>query len=227
MDNVVDAVYTTVASGATDLSATVLAGQTSQAGVTFSFRVEAVDGNGNRDLTNTSRIVLDPPPGGGFTFSLTNFGVPITEADLASGAVTLYGRGTKAGIWQITVRDKVPVLSSRSIRHNDSSERYGELVRRRRAGQCDRGRRFLRLGGGEGPFRQQGHHRGIYDQLQGRSGRGQLQCRIGNALGVEREPRQRIVHGKRLPVHRRGADPRRGDERRESGQGLQRRRDRR
>jgi hypothetical protein len=110
--NVVDAVYTAVASGATDLSATVLAGQTSQAGVSFTFRVEAVDGNGNRDLTNTSRIVLDPPPGGGFTFSLTNFGAPVTEADLASGAVTLYGRGTKTGSWQIAVRDKVPVLSS-------------------------------------------------------------------------------------------------------------------
>ncbi|MFA4948721.1 MAG: Ig-like domain-containing protein, partial [Candidatus Krumholzibacteriia bacterium] len=110
--NVVDAVYTTVASGATDLSATVLAGQTSQAGVSFTFRVEAVDGNGNRDLTNTSRIVLDPPLGGGFTFSLTNFGASVTEADLASGAVTLYGRGTMTGAWQISVRDKVPVLSS-------------------------------------------------------------------------------------------------------------------
>ncbi|MCX5752559.1 MAG: Ig-like domain-containing protein [Candidatus Krumholzibacteria bacterium] len=110
--SVADVTYTSVASGATDLSATVLAGQTSQAGVSFTFRVEAVDGNGNRDLTNTSRIVLDPPSGGGFTFSLTDFGAPITEADLASGAVTLYGRGTKTGEdWQITVRDKAAVLS--------------------------------------------------------------------------------------------------------------------
>jgi hypothetical protein len=109
--SVADVAYTTVASGATDLAATVLTGQISRAGATFSFRVEAVDGNGNRDLTNASRIVLEPPVGGGFTFSLTDFGAPITEADLASGAVTLYGRGSKTGTWQIPVRDKVSALS--------------------------------------------------------------------------------------------------------------------
>ena len=109
--SVADVTYTSVASGATDLAVTVLAGQTSQAGVTFSFRVEAVDGNGNRDLTNTSRIVLDPPVAAGFTFSLSDFGAAVTEADLANGAITLYGMGTKQGTWQIPVRDKVSILS--------------------------------------------------------------------------------------------------------------------
>jgi hypothetical protein len=109
-DNVADVTYSSVASGATDLRATVLTGQTSQAGAAFSFIVEAVDGNGNRDLTNASRIVLDPAGGAGFTFSLTNFGATITEADLASGAVTLYGRGTNPGSWRTNVNDKASVL---------------------------------------------------------------------------------------------------------------------
>jgi hypothetical protein len=130
--SVVDAVYTTVASGATDLKVTVLAGQTSQAGVSFSFRVEAVDGNGNRDLTNTSRIVLDPPPGGGFTFSLTDFGASVTEADLSAGAVTLYGRGTKTGVWQIPVSDKALFLSPAqfgvTIVANDTVSSYAVIA---------------------------------------------------------------------------------------------------
>ncbi len=130
--NVVDAVYTTVASGATDLSATVVSGRTSQAGVSFMFRVEAVDGNGNRDLTNTSRVILEPPPGGGFTFSLTDFGAPVTQADLAAGAVTLYGRGTKTGVWQISVRDNATILSPDqfdvTIAPNDTVSSYAVIA---------------------------------------------------------------------------------------------------
>ncbi|MGD1047974.1 MAG: Ig-like domain-containing protein, partial [Candidatus Krumholzibacteriaceae bacterium] len=110
VENVADVTYTSVASGATDLRATVLTGQTSQAGATFSFMVEAVDGNGNRDLTNASRIVLNPQTGSGFTFSLTNFGAGVTEANLASGVITLYGRGTKTGGWRTDVNDKASVL---------------------------------------------------------------------------------------------------------------------
>ena len=109
--DVVDAVYSTVSSGATDLRATLLSGPTSQAGVTFSFLVEAVDGNGNRDLSNTSHIVLEPPPGGGFVFSLVDFGAPATEADLSAGAVVIYGRGTQAGAWQIAARDAAEFLA--------------------------------------------------------------------------------------------------------------------
>ncbi len=127
-ENVADVTYSSVASGATDLAATVISGQTSQAGVTFSFRIEAVDGNGNRDLTNASRIVLEPPVAGGFTFSLTNFGAPVAEADLAGGVVTLYGRGSKQGIWPIQVRDKVEALSpdqfSITIVPNDTVSSY-------------------------------------------------------------------------------------------------------
>jgi hypothetical protein len=109
--SVADVTYTTVASGATDLRSTVLSGATSQAGVTFSFRVEAVDGNGNRDLTSTNRVAIDPPVGGGFTYSLTDFGAPVTEADLVAGAVTLYGRGSSVGVWQTQVRDETGPLS--------------------------------------------------------------------------------------------------------------------
>jgi len=110
-ESVADVVYTSAASGATDLRATVLAGATSQAGVSFSVRIEAVDGNGNRDTGNASHIVLAPPAPGGFTFSLTDFGAPITEANLSAGTIVLYGRGSKAGVWQIDLSASAPVLS--------------------------------------------------------------------------------------------------------------------
>ncbi len=113
--SVVDAVYSSVSSGATDLRATVLAGATSQAGITFSFVVEAVDGNGNRDLANSSRILLQASVDGGFSFSLSDFGATITEADLASGAVIIYGRGTRAGSWQIDALDEAAVLAPAQI----------------------------------------------------------------------------------------------------------------
>jgi len=106
-----DVIYTSVASGATDLRVTVLSGGTSKAGETFAFLVEAVDGNGNLDETNTSHIVLSPPPAGGFTFSLSDFGTEVTEADLSGGDLTLYGRGTTTGSWDIDVEDGAAVLS--------------------------------------------------------------------------------------------------------------------
>ncbi|MDD4857203.1 MAG: hypothetical protein PHD74_03755, partial [Candidatus Krumholzibacteria bacterium] len=127
-DNVADVVYTSVASGATDLSATVLTGQSSQAGATFSFRVEAVDGNGNRDLTNASRIVLEPPGLGGFSFSLSDFGAAITEANLVNGTAIIYGKGTKPGSWDIEIRDEAALLSpdqfSVTIAANDTVSSY-------------------------------------------------------------------------------------------------------
>ncbi len=98
-------IYTSsAAGGATELRAVVLSGSTSQAGETFSFRIDAVDSYGNVDPTNASHITLQPDSGAHFTFSLTSdFAATITEADLAAGTDTIYGRGEKVGLWQIGV----------------------------------------------------------------------------------------------------------------------------
>ncbi len=127
-DDVDDVVYTTIASGATDLRVTVVSGETSQAGESFSFIVEAVDGNGNLDPLNGSHLILTPPTEGGFTFSLTDFGASITETDLSGGTVTLYGRGSTTGSWQIDATASSPVLSPTDftiyIIPNDTVDHY-------------------------------------------------------------------------------------------------------
>ncbi len=101
---VVDATYTTVASGGTNLRITFVGPSTQPANQPFQFLVEAVDGNGNVDTGNTSTVTLTPEVGGNLLFSLTtDFGSPITTAQLQSGARTIYGRGTVAGNWDVTV----------------------------------------------------------------------------------------------------------------------------
>ncbi len=188
--NVADVTYTTIASGATDLAATILAGQTSQAGVTFSFRIEAVDGNGNRDLTNASRIVLDPPALGGFTFSLTNFGAPITEADLASGAVTLYGRGSKQGSWPIEVRDMAAALSpdqfSITIVPNDTVSSYVVVAPANASAGAD----FSVSAEARDRFDNRVTTAGYTINFRAVQAADSSLGRVGRALGVEREPRQ-------------------------------------
>ncbi|MBN1885359.1 MAG: Ig-like domain-containing protein [Candidatus Krumholzibacteriota bacterium] len=112
---IADVVYTTVASGATKLIVTDLSESESPAGTSFSFVVKAVDSNDNLDPANTSRVLIDAPAGGGFEFSLTDFGVPVTAVDLSGGQVALYGRGTAAGDWTIGFSDEAAVLSPTDV----------------------------------------------------------------------------------------------------------------
>jgi hypothetical protein len=101
--SVVDATYTTVASGATNLRITFVGPSTRPANQNIEFVVEAVDGNGNVDTGNTSTVALAPEAGGNVTFSLDpGFGSTITDAQLVAGARTIYARGTVAGDWDIT-----------------------------------------------------------------------------------------------------------------------------
>jgi len=126
-DSVEDAVFTSVAAGATDLEV-VAAPDSSMAGLWFSFVVEAVDGNGNRDLSNTSVVNIIPESGSDFTFSLSMGGPPVASVALSSGAATVYGRGTKSGIWSIDLIDAASVLTSTSfsitVSPNDTVDHY-------------------------------------------------------------------------------------------------------
>ncbi len=100
--SVLDVTYTTIASGATNLRITFVGPSTRPADQTFQFLVEAIDGNNNVDLSNTSLVTLTPEAGGNLTFSLTDFGPTVTQVTLVNGARTVYGRGTFAGDWDIT-----------------------------------------------------------------------------------------------------------------------------
>lgn len=100
--SVVDAVYTTTASGATNLRITFVGPSTRPANQSFQFLVEAVDGNNNVDPGNSSTVTLTPEAGGNVTFSLTDFGATVTQATLVNGAATVYARGTVAGDWDVT-----------------------------------------------------------------------------------------------------------------------------
>ncbi len=128
-DQIADAVYTSVASGATKLIVTDITGQPSQAGTVFSFRVRAVDSNDNLDPTNTSHIVLVPEAGGGLIFSSDIGLVPaITEIDLINGEYLLYAMGTATGDWNIDVIDSPSSLTdaafTASITANDNVHHY-------------------------------------------------------------------------------------------------------
>ncbi len=100
--SVVNSVYTTTASGATNLRITFVGPSTKPANQTYQFLVEAIDGNSNVDANNTSTVTLTPEVGGNLTFSLTDFGSTVTSVPLVAGARTVYGRGTVAGDWDIT-----------------------------------------------------------------------------------------------------------------------------
>ncbi len=122
-DDVPDVTYTSVASGATNLRFVWLSGSTSPAGQTFSFRVDAVDGSGNVDPTNASTVNLVPQGGSGIVFSLSDFGTQVTQVQLVAGQRTVYGRGTLAGLWTITLQDDGGVLGDDAdqVQINNSS----------------------------------------------------------------------------------------------------------
>ncbi|HEX5132820.1 MAG TPA: Ig-like domain-containing protein [Candidatus Krumholzibacteria bacterium] len=100
---VTDAVYTTIASGATNLRITFVGPSTVQANQSFQFTVEAIDGNQNVDTGNSALVTLAPEAGSGIVFSLTDFGATVTQVTLSSGTKTVYGRSTVANpSWDIT-----------------------------------------------------------------------------------------------------------------------------
>ncbi len=101
--SVTDVVYTSSASGATNLRITFVGSSTAAAGTTLQFDVEAVDGTGNRDATNTSPVNLIPEAGSTLLFSLSDFGATITSFNLVAGVRRIYAQATKAGDWDITV----------------------------------------------------------------------------------------------------------------------------
>ncbi|MEE9268855.1 MAG: hypothetical protein V3V49_01195 [Candidatus Krumholzibacteria bacterium] len=109
--DVTDVIYTSVASGATDLRIVFVGGAMAPAGQSFSFGIEAVDGNGNIDTADTSSVAIGADVGGAITFSETDFGVPVSQVSLAAGVKVLYGRGQNAGTWNITVSDEDTVLT--------------------------------------------------------------------------------------------------------------------
>ncbi|MBD3424969.1 MAG: hypothetical protein GF417_11080, partial [Candidatus Latescibacteria bacterium] len=111
-EEVADVQLTSVASGATRLAVQQVIPQPVQAGETFSLVVRAEDSNGNLDLGNNSHISLSAQAGGVISFSLTDFGAEITEADLVNGEVTLYGKGEKEGNWSIHIEASAPVLTA-------------------------------------------------------------------------------------------------------------------
>ncbi|HSG29055.1 MAG TPA: hypothetical protein VLA34_11285, partial [Candidatus Krumholzibacterium sp.] len=122
-----DVTYTTVASGATKLIVTDISTPAVQAGVTFDFYVRAVDSNNNLDPSNTSHITI-VPGGGGLEFSLSDFGAPVTEADLVNGSVRIYGRATTTGIWTSDITASGPVLTATDfdieVTANDNVHHY-------------------------------------------------------------------------------------------------------
>ena len=124
-----DVIYTSVASGATKLIVADLAGLPAQAGTPFTFSVRAVDSNDNLDPGNSSRITLAPQAGGGLEFSIeADFSELVTEADLAGGAIALFGRGSAAGTWRTDITAADPVLSAThfnaSITANNTVHHY-------------------------------------------------------------------------------------------------------
>lgn len=108
--DVTDAVYTTVASGATDLRIVFVGSDTAPAGQTFSFRVEAVDGGDNIDTGNTSTVNITPELGSGLQFSENDFGPVVTQVTLVAGEMLVYGQGQNPGTWDINVSDQALVL---------------------------------------------------------------------------------------------------------------------
>lgn len=110
--DVADATYTSVASGATDLRLVFITGSVVPAGQSFSFRIEAVDGNGNIDTADTSDVDIGAGPGGGITFSETDFGAQVTRVSLAAGVAVAYGRGQNTGTWGLDVSDVDSALTA-------------------------------------------------------------------------------------------------------------------
>lgn len=135
-DSISPGVYTSSVGTATRLSATVLEGDTSRAGDTFSFEIKAVDDNDNLDTSDTSHIVI-APAGGQFIFSHTpGFTDTIIGTDLVAGTDTIYGSGRAAGTWTIDVTSPplapdafdVTVLPRDSVDHYLITPPPGDVV---------------------------------------------------------------------------------------------------
>ncbi|MCK4774232.1 MAG: Ig-like domain-containing protein, partial [Candidatus Krumholzibacteria bacterium] len=114
--SVTDAVYTMTASGATDLRITFIPSDTAQAGSTFEFVVEAVDGpgsTGNVDTGNTALVDISAEVGSGILCSENpDMSSPLTQVTLATGTKTVYGQGDNVGDWDITADDNAAFLGS-------------------------------------------------------------------------------------------------------------------
>jgi hypothetical protein len=99
---VADVTYTTVASGATNLRITWVGPSSEPAGTAAHFTIEAVDGNGNRDVANTSTVTFTPEIGSGLVFSTESDMTPaVTQTTLVAGVDDIWVRGTLAGSWDI------------------------------------------------------------------------------------------------------------------------------
>ncbi|NIM18997.1 MAG: hypothetical protein GTO51_01270 [Candidatus Latescibacteria bacterium] len=109
-DSVDDVVYTSTASGATDLKIVWLSSDTAQAGQSFLFKIQAVDGNDNVDTGNSSLVNISGQMGSTLEFSENDFGPTITQVTLINGEKQVYGRGTLVGRWEITASDDASIL---------------------------------------------------------------------------------------------------------------------
>jgi hypothetical protein len=107
-DSVPDAVLTTTVDGATDLRITFNGSDTTRAGSSFSFRIEAVDGNGNIDTDTTVVVRLVGEDDSQIGFSESASGPwDLMQVTLEDGVRdNLYGRGDSVGIWEIKVEDQ-------------------------------------------------------------------------------------------------------------------------
>jgi hypothetical protein len=103
-----------VASGATDLEIVWVGSDSARAGETFTFKVRAVDSNGNLDSGNGSVVNLSADAGGVITFSESDFGSSVTQVTLVGGEKVVYGRGEQVGSWALGVSDAGGVLGSGS-----------------------------------------------------------------------------------------------------------------
>lgn len=111
--SVTDAVYTTVAGGnPTKLRIVFVGSDTARAGNTFSFRVQAVDGNNNVIPGNNATVNLAGELGGGLTFSLTDFGATVPQVTLVNGEKLVFGRGQFVGDWNIQATDQALALAA-------------------------------------------------------------------------------------------------------------------
>jgi hypothetical protein len=135
---VADRVFTSVAGGATKLLISGLTPTTQHAGSTFSFTIQAVDGNDNLVPTNTSTVNITRETGSGLEFSETDWNLPlVTQVTLVGGKKDVYGRGYTTGTWTFTVDDAGPLLpdsddieitSALTIDHYDVTESTGSVT---------------------------------------------------------------------------------------------------
>ena len=201
--SVVNSVYTTTASGATNLRITFVGPSTKPANQTYQFLVEAIDGNSNVDATNTSTVTLTPEVGGNLTFSLTDFGshghVGAARRRRAHGLRSRHRR-RRLGYHGVDGRARFRHQSRHHHRHRcdrplrgvDGSERRGRCALRRHRRSA---RRFRQPGAGCQQRRDAGSVRR----------RRQPAAAQASLLGPECDPRERTRH-RRGDVQQGGSD---------------------